>query len=93
MMRCFNPFCFWRGSIKYLLELHPLIGTVQISALICEHICTVDEFMRIIIFEESEVQDLWDAAAMSNRNSYRMILIKRNYSRLGFVKKALNYDI
>jgi hypothetical protein len=53
----------------------------------------VDEFMRIIIFEESEVQDLWDAAAMSNRNSYRMILIKRNYSRLGFVKKALNYDI
>jgi len=85
VLRCFNTFCFWRGSIKYLLELRTPIGTAQISVVICEHICTVDEIMRIVIFKEFEIQVLFDAAAMSTRNSYHMILIKRNDFRLGFI--------
>ena len=87
VLRCFNSF-FWRGSIKYLLELRPLIGTVNISAVIYERICTVDEIMRIVIFRDFEIQVLCDAAAMSTRNSYHMSLIKRNYFRLGFVRRA-----
>jgi hypothetical protein len=88
VLRCFNTFCVWRGSIKYLLELRPPIGTVQISAVIYEHIYTVDEIMLILIFKEFKIQVLWDAAAMSTRNSCHMSQTKRNYFRLGFVRRA-----
>jgi hypothetical protein len=76
-LRCFNTFCFWRGSLKYLLELRPLIGKVLISAVIYEQICTVDEIMRIVISKEFEIQVLWDAAVTFTRNNYHINLIKK----------------
>lgn len=79
VLRCFNTFCFWRGSIKYFLELCLPIGTVR---------WYVDETMRIVIFKEFEIQVLWDAATMSARNGHRMSLIKINYFRFGFVRRA-----